>query len=86
MKLTTMLVLLFCIQASASSFGQQVTLHLKKQRLQVALNEIQKQTGYSFLMNSSHFNNAKPVTIEVNKGQMREVLDEIFADQPFSYI
>ncbi len=86
MKLTTILVLLFCIQASASSFGQQVTLHLKKQRLQVALNEIQKQTGYSFLMNSSHFNNAKPVTIEANKVGIRTVLDEIFADQPFNYI
>ncbi|MBL1410320.1 SusC/RagA family TonB-linked outer membrane protein [Sphingobacterium faecale] len=86
MKLTTILVLLFCIQASASSFGQQVTLHLKKQRLEVALNEIQKQTGYSFLMNSSHFKNANPVTIEANKTQMRKVLDEIFADQPFNYI
>ncbi len=86
MKLTTMLVLLFCIQASASSFGQQVTLHLKKQRLQVALNEIQKQTGYSFLMNSSHFNNANPVTIEANKMGIKKVLDEIFANQPFNYI
>lgn len=86
MKLTTILVFLFCIQASASSFGQQVTLHLKKQRLQTALNEIQKQTGYSFLMNSSHFNNAKPVTIEANKMEIRKVLDEIFADQPFNYI
>lgn len=86
MKLTTILVLLFCIQASASSLGQEVTLHLKNQRLQVALNEIQKQTGYSFLMNSSHFKNAKPVTIEANKTQMRMVLDEIFANQPFSYI
>lgn len=86
MKLTTVLVLLFCIQASASSFGQQVTLHLKKQRLEVALNEIQKQTGYSFLMNSSHFKNAKPVTIDANKELMRDVLDDIFAGQPFRYI
>lgn len=86
MKLTTVFVLLFCIQASASSFGQQVTLHLKKQRLEVALNEIQKQTGYSFLMNSSHFKNANPVTISASKEQMKKVLDDIFVDQPFNYI
>lgn len=86
MKLTAVLVFLFSIQASANIFGQQVTLNLKKQNLAVALGEIEKQTGYSFLINSSHFRNSEPVTIAVNKVQLKNVLDEIFRFQPFNYI
>ena len=86
MKLTAVLVFLFSIQASAHIFGQQVTLNLKKQKLEIALGEIEKQTGYSFLISSSLFKNSEPVTIAVSKGQLRDVLDQIFAYQPFKYI
>ncbi|MBE8714326.1 SusC/RagA family TonB-linked outer membrane protein [Sphingobacterium hungaricum] len=86
MKLTAIIVFLFCIQASANIFGQQVTLNLKKQKLEVALGEIEKQTGYSFLINSSHFKNSNLVTISANKANLKNVLDEIFLLQPFKYI
>lgn len=86
MKLTIVFIFLFCTQALASSYGQNINLNVKKQRLESVLNTIQKQTGFSFLMNTDYLKNANLVSISVTNGNLRKVLDEIFTEQPFNYI
>ena len=86
MKLTLALSLLFCVQASAETFGQSVKLIAKNQKLDVVLSEIKKQTGYSFLINSNYLKDSKPVTLSVNDAPITDVLDKVFVNQPFSYV
>jgi len=86
MKLSSIMVFVFCLQATASSFGQNVKLELRNQRLDVALKEIQKQTGYSFLLNSSYLKDANLVNVVANNVGLIKVLDQIFVNQPFNYI
>lgn len=76
----------FLVQVSANSFGQNVKVNFKSQRLEVVLNELKKQTGYSFLINSNYLKNARPVSIEAYNVPLAKVLDEVFSKQPFNYI
>ena len=86
MKLTAVLILIMSIQVSAHTFGQNVRLNMKNEQLSRVLAEIKKQTGYSFLINSSYLKNSNPVTISVNNENLLSVLDDIFSNQPYSYI
>lgn len=86
MKITVALVLLLSIQLSANTFGQNVQLNVKNERLNRVLAEIKKQTGYSFLVNSDYLKYSNPVTISANNEKLFNVLDAIFSKQPFSYI
>ncbi|TJZ53770.1 SusC/RagA family TonB-linked outer membrane protein [Sphingobacterium olei] len=86
MKLTIVLMLSILVQVSGNTFGQNVKLNFKKQRLEIVLNELKRQTGYSFLINSSYLKYANPVSIIVYDEPLGVVLDEIFTKQPFNYI
>lgn len=86
MKLTVVIMLSFLVQVSANSFGQNVKLNMKNQRLDVVLNELKKQTGFSFLINSNYLEHANPVSIVAINEPLGTVLDKIFINQPFKYI
>lgn len=85
MKLTALLLTAIVLQVSASTFAQKVTLKEKNVPLSQVFNQISSQTGYDFLYTTSLLRSAKPVTIEVNNAEMKVVLKEIFADQPFDF-
>ena len=85
MKLTAILVLLFSIQVTANTVAQKIKLNVKNQKLEIVLNEIKKQSGYSFLINSIYLKKSNLVTIDVSDLPIVTVLDEIFEGQPFSY-
>lgn len=86
MKLTAFIVLLICMQASASALAQKITLHEKEASLQKVLREIRKQSKVDFVIKTNLIRSANPVTIQVDDRSLKEVLDLIFADQPVDYV
>jgi TonB-linked SusC/RagA family outer membrane protein len=85
MKLTAILLLTACLQVSAKTYSQVITLNLQNAPLDKVVQEIKRQTKMHFFYEEGLFENAKPVTISVNKSNLKEVLELSFKDQPFDY-
>ena len=85
MKLTSMLLLVFCIQASAKVFSQQVTLNARQVPLEIILRDISEQTGYTLLYSNETIQKAVAVSITVDKAPIVQVLDKLFSVQPLTY-
>jgi TonB-linked SusC/RagA family outer membrane protein len=85
MKLTTVLLLATCLQVSARAVSQTVTLRLSNAPFEKTLKDIAAQTGYELFYRLEQMKEAKSVSIEVNKAELKSVLDVIFSNQPFTY-
>lgn len=85
MKLTTILMLVCCLQISAESVSQTVTLKVKNAPLTKVFNEIKKQTGYTFIYTESLLKESKRINLTVNNEPLDKVLNICFSGQPFSY-
>jgi TonB-linked SusC/RagA family outer membrane protein len=84
MKLTIIL-LIATLQVSASVYSQQISLHFNNASLQQVLSSIRKQSNYTFGISSSDLEKAKPVTLTIKSKNIEEILQAVFADQPFVY-
>lgn len=85
MKLTTLLLLVACIQVSAHVEAQTVTYSKNNVSLEKVFKTIRQQTGYEFLYNTAMLEKTKRVDLSFYHTPLREVLDEIFRDEPFTY-
>jgi hypothetical protein len=85
MRISSALILMTCLHASAAGFGQKITLKEKSAPIEKVFRLIKSQTDYEFLFNSNTLKNAKPVTVEVNNTPIDEVLKLCFDRQPFSF-
>jgi TonB-linked SusC/RagA family outer membrane protein len=85
MKMTTLILLLACLQVHAETNAQSITLSLKNAPLESVFKEIKKQTGYSFVYNNSLLKNAKKVDITASRESVDEVLNKCLKNQPFTY-
>jgi len=87
MRLNLIAVLLtaFILQVSASSFAQKITLSEKNAQMVSVFNKIRLQTGYDFLFTAAILKDANKVTIHVKDASFNEVLEKIFAGQPFGF-
>lgn len=75
MKITAIIILAFCLQASATGYSQQVTLTLRDVPIQKVFKEIQKQTGYNFLYPYELLEKAGNVSIKVQNVAIQNVLE-----------
>jgi outer membrane cobalamin receptor len=85
MKLTAILLLAACLNATASGFAQKVSLSETNVSLEKVFWEIKKQTGYTFVSTKELLQKAKPVTITISNAPIEKVLDLCFQDQPLDY-
>ncbi len=85
MKLTTVLLIITCLQVSAKGLSQKVTIREDNISLQKVFLEIRKQTGVQFFYADDALKNAKPVSLSVRRESLEKVLDLCFRDQPLSY-
>ena len=76
MKIIMFLIMLPFIHVSAFTYGQKISLKLENSSLKEVLNEIQKQTGYDFLYNSSEINTNQKISLDVKDVE----LDELFSN------
>ncbi|MBB5436953.1 TonB-linked SusC/RagA family outer membrane protein [Pedobacter sp. AK017] len=85
MKVITFLLLAFCLQVSASVYAQQITIKEKNAPLQKVMQQIRKQSGYSFIFDTEYLKLAKPVNVDLKGKGIEESLRIIFENQPFEY-
>src|SRR4051812_14692648 len=85
MKFTCLLLLAACLQTSARSYAQKVTLAEKDAPLERIFRAIRQQTGYLFLFDDQQLQQAKKVTIYVKDATVQNVLEQCFREQPLSF-
>jgi TonB-dependent starch-binding outer membrane protein SusC len=85
MKLTAIILTVACLQLSANGITQTVTISVKDAPLFSVLKAIEKQTGFTFIVNSKLLQKAKPVSVTANNLPLQQVLDICFKEQPLTY-
>ncbi|MEN5193422.1 SusC/RagA family TonB-linked outer membrane protein [Sphingobacterium faecium] len=85
MKITTFLIFLGCLHASASGYGQKVTLSEKNISLRQIFSLLKKQTGYDFLYGTELDSKGRKINIDVRNQELSIVLQRLFSNEPFSY-
>jgi TonB-dependent starch-binding outer membrane protein SusC len=85
MKLSTVLIIATCLQVSAKSFSQKVTLKENNISLVKVFEEIRKQTDYQFFYADEVVTTVKNISVNIRKGSIEEVLDICFKDQQLTY-
>ena len=86
MKLLILLTFVCCLQISATGYGQTVTLSVKNTTLEKVFKEVKRQTGFSFIYTRDQLKNSLPVTCNVVKAELKEVLSICFSNQPLSFV
>ncbi|PPL01670.1 TonB-linked outer membrane protein, SusC/RagA family [Parapedobacter indicus] len=85
MKLVAVLLIVTILQAGAKSYAQKVTINVKQASIASVLDQIQQQTGYDFLYNSTHLQGTKTVDLHFRNASLNEVLEACFSGQPLTY-
>lgn len=86
MKLSIALLLITCMQVSASGFSQnRVTLNLQSVDMKKALAQIEKKTAFRFLYSQALMRNVGKVDIEAKNEEVTSVLDRMLYNTPLSY-
>ncbi|NII29089.1 SusC/RagA family TonB-linked outer membrane protein [Pseudoflavitalea sp. X16] len=85
MRLTIFLLTAAFLNVQARTFSQEVTFSGRDVPLQKVFNAIEKQTGYVFFYNTGLLRLANPVTLEVKKKPLMEVLKACMASQPLDF-
>lgn len=85
MKIVILLLTVSFFQVSATSFAQKVTINFKKASLERVLVEIQVQTGYDFLYNSSLIKNIELVDLDFKNTDLKTVLDACLDNRELTF-
>ena len=75
-----------CLQVTATGYGQTVTLSVKNTPLEKIFKEVKMQTGFSFVYTRNQLKSSFPVTLNVVKAALNEVLSICFSNQPLSFV
>lgn len=78
MKLTALMLLLFCLSLSAETSSQTVTFSGKNVPLDRVLSVIEKQTGYVVIGSASGISNAERITLDVKNMELQSFLNLVF--------
>jgi TonB-linked SusC/RagA family outer membrane protein len=85
MRLTLILLVAFVLHAGARGTAQTVTLSVSNMPLEKVCQEIEKQTGYSFVYAKDIKQNGQTVSINIDHLQIQDALQKIFVGLPFTY-
>jgi len=85
MKLTTVLLLVACMQVGAAGHAQRISISGQNLSLKKVFKEIQRQSGYSFFYSDKDLENAKTVNINVHNAELTQVLNQLFEGKPLTY-
>lgn len=86
MKTVPILLFVFCLQVSAKTYSQEITLSLSNAKLETVFKEIQKQTHYRFVYTKEQLEISNKVNLEVKKENLETVLQLCFSEQPLTYV
>jgi len=88
MRLSTFLLMVFALQAWASSSysQQQVTLNLKNVKVLEVLNQIESSTNFYFLFNKDLVDVERVVSISANQEEIDDFLTDLFAGTNVKFV
>lgn len=75
MRLTALIIMAACLQVSARSYSQKVSLKLENVRLRSAFEKIKQQTGYSFLLDQDLLNKTPRISIDIRNADIETALN-----------
>jgi len=78
-------LLMVALQASATGFGQKVTLKLKDANLEQVFEEVRKQTGLQFVFNSDIIQKTKSISVNIVNVEVGEALELCFKNQSITF-
>ncbi len=85
MKLTSCLLLFFCMQVTARTDAQTVTLSVKNATVKQVLRLVQKQTGYNIMADEQLLDKAGLISFDVKNATVETVMERCFKDDKLSY-
>jgi TonB-linked SusC/RagA family outer membrane protein len=85
MKITAVLLLAACLQVSAKTYSQKLTLDLKNVSLEKVFREIKRQTGYLFLYKTEDVQRAGRVSVHVTNADIGEALSQCLLSTGLRY-
>lgn len=86
MKITILLICVLSFQSLADALAQKVNLNVSNQSLKSVIRLLQKQSGYSFVLEHRLLTQAEPVTLSLQNVEIKDAFPLVFANQPFSYM
>ncbi|MBK1440629.1 TonB-dependent receptor [Parapedobacter sp. ISTM3] len=85
MKLSCILLLISCLQVSAFTYAQRITLQKNQVTLIEVFKDIKRQTGYHIFYDAHIIRNTKPVNINLQNASIEEALSESLKGQGLGY-
>ena len=85
MKLTAIIFFAACLQVSAKSYSQKVTLNLQNVSLEKVFKEIKRQTGFLFLYNTDELKKVGKVSVNVKDEDVEIALNLSLSSTVFTY-
>lgn len=84
-RLTAILLIVTCLQVSARGFSQKINLHLKGATLKTALEQIKKQSGYSFLWNQQLIDGKQRINLDLEGAGIDQALSSCLVGTGLSF-
>ena len=85
MKLTTVLLLVFCMQIYATGYTQKITLAEKNTSLEKIFQQIKKQSSYTFWYEDKLVKDINPISITIQGATLAQTLNQVLATFPLTY-
>lgn len=85
MKITAVLLLVVCLQVSAKTFSQKLTLDFQNVSPDKVFKEIKRQSGYLFLYKTEELRKAGKVSVHVTNAGIEEVLEKTLSSTGLGY-
>ena len=85
MKLTVVLLIATCLQVSARTWCQNISISQRNTSLERVFKEIHRKTGYQFFYQDELLRDARAFNINVKNVSVEEVLEICFKDQPLNF-
>src|SRR5260221_7367279 len=84
-KLTGIFILIACLQVSARTSAQRLSISLKNGSLEKLFTEIEKKTSYVFFYDVTILKNTKPITVEMKDVSVENILEAALKGQSLEY-
>jgi TonB-linked SusC/RagA family outer membrane protein len=85
MKLSAVLLFVGCLQVSARTYSQNITLSSENAPLKTVFREIEKQTGFHFFYRVSLAARFRNVNVHLNNVPVEEAMDKVLHGLPLQY-
>ncbi len=85
MRVTTLLILVISLHLCAKTTAQKITLSSSNISIEQFFNQLEKQTGYSFLLENGVVSKDEKISVNVKDASLEMVLDQILKPIKLSY-